>query len=271
MGKNKLRRYSAVHLRYDYGTSQSHCDQERLVHKREAAALSTLWEGLRSMIGLFPKKVKVLDRKTSTFIFVDSRDGRPSDARKIYIGEAQIEHDKVVRLAWQNKYGRILDQSTEKIGRVTIVKPVWWKLADVHVSEQDKIPREIDQLMTIMKFPPKRRRFPPHKKPGPEITEHLPSLSMQFPVPPEQQAILKEYEGRLVYLKRRSNIPLNQRFVQAPNVNANYGWDVLKREHLKGATENKYDHKPVLADEFYRSAGVINARKNSTILDITAN
>ena len=148
-----------------------------------------------------------------------------------------------------------------------------WKSAAVHVNEADKLPREIDKLLTIMKFPPKRRRFPPHREPGPEIMNNLPPLSMQFPVPAEQQAVLHEYKGRLIYLKRRNGIPLPQRFVQPPNINATYGWNVVSKEGGQSSgeltTENKFGHNPVLADEFYRSAGVINARKNSTMLDIT--
>jgi hypothetical protein len=161
------------------------------------------------------------------------KQGCPSEARKVYVGEAQIAHDRVVRLEWQNKYGRILDQSTEKIGRVNMVKPAWWKQADFHVGEQEELPRDLDQIITIMKFPPRRRRFPPHQEPGPEVTDHVPSLSMQFPVTEAERAILSNCGGRLEYLKRRMEIPLNQRFIQPPNVNASYGWGVLCREKVQ--------------------------------------
>ena len=162
----------------------------------------------------------------------------------------------------------------------------WYKDVGRDLSEGSRVARPLNELITIMNFPPKYRRFPPYEDPGPEITEHVPRLSLQIDVPEEERAsVLAEFGGRFDYLKRRHAVPINQRYVQPPNINATYGWHVLKKirpanvprrtpppdEQIYDYELNRkrYGHNPVVAQEFYRSAGAINARKNSVILDIS--
>lgn len=200
---------------------------------------------------------------------------QPRDVRKIYIADAQIAHDRIISRYWQNKYGRLLDSNTEKIGSVSVTKPGWWKDADYDISESASIPRDIKEIMPGIKYPPRVRRFPPHTEPGPEITDHIPPVSLQYKVPEEQMTSLSEYNGRFQYLKNRWGLPMNKRFVLPPNVNGEYGWDGL---FPKPATVNPEDIevpknfgiRPVLATEFYRQTGVINHKKSATSLDLSA-
>ncbi|XP_055330045.1 protein ATP6V1FNB-like [Paramacrobiotus metropolitanus] len=196
---------------------------------------------------------------------------QPRDVRKLYFQEAQIEHDRIISRAWQSKYGRLLDEQTERIGTVNVVKPGWWKEADYNISDSAKIARDITVLLPRINYPPRVRRFPPHQPPGPEVTEHIPPLSLQYPVPATEKAPLTEYHGRFQYLKNRWALPMNQRFIVPPNVNGEYGWEnagQAGKSHEE--TPKNFGVRPVLAREFYRQTGVVNHKESKVKLDLSA-